>query len=330
MDYTLISSKDLVNDYNRRYVPEGESIDESFLRSIADDTLSKIMTNQTRMFGIVQIPIKDFKGTLPKNYVSDLQAAYRVKNNYHQHTEITQFVQRIPGNKCHLEINVRCPVCHKDQCTCGKILAQVDVDAVWRMSNPEYTAAASKFFADFVNTGRYRYEPFGEGYFLMKRTTNNWFSMSYYLGECVNILPTTAIEYKIVNGSIITNFEQGEVVLAYLGEHLDDDGYKLVPNNTRVIEAIMTACMYAAMERKYYITLAQDTRIALDRLTQELEIKIKRARIEIDSPEFSEFISIIQNDWRKMYNPYYWYNAGAPQPDAYNPSNQYNYKTIDG
>ncbi len=57
MDYTLIPSSDILNDYITRYHPDGESIDESLFRAIADDTIYKIVGNQTKLFGIVIIDI---------------------------------------------------------------------------------------------------------------------------------------------------------------------------------------------------------------------------------------------------------------------------------
>ena len=199
MDYTLISSADLMTDYIQRYHPSGEALDESLFRSIADDTLSKVMTNQTRLFGIVLLEVKNFTAKLPKNYVSDIQAIFRLKKKMYPRVEVSQFIKRIPGNKCHLEINVKCPACHQEQCECGNVLYEADVDAIWRMSNPEYTAASSKFFSDYANTNSYRRDYIDDaGFKLMKRTQNNWFAIRYYVGDCVDILDTTPLEYKMV------------------------------------------------------------------------------------------------------------------------------------
>lgn len=329
MDYTLISHKDLINDYVTRYLPAGESIDESLFRSIADDTVYKIVGNSTKLFSMVWIDIKDFKGNLPKNYSVDIQAIFRFKEPIHKRVEITQMIQKIPGNNCSLEINLKCPACHQEKCSCGQIIAEIDVDRVWRMANPEYTAAASKFYSDSFNP--LSYSRLGSSimeefrFKLMKRTRDNWFSMNYYLGDCVHLTDQDLVEYKIVNGKIITNFQEGEVILAYLGDHLDIDGYRMAPNNPRAIEAILTAVAHANMQKKFYTQLDQNTRLALQMLTQELELKISRARTQLNFPTYNEFISALQNDWRKMFNPLYWYKGGKASPDDYDPSNEYNF-----
>ena len=327
MDYTLIPSSDILNDYITRYHPDGESIDESLFRAIADDTIYKIIGNQTKLFGIVIIDIKNFTGQLPKNYSSDIQAVFRLKPEKYRRVEITQMIQDIPGNECKLEINLKCPACHREHCSCGDVIAQVNVDRIWRMANPEYIAAASKFYTDSFNPLSDNLHHLHEDsrFKLMKRTTDNWFSIRYYVGDCVRLLPTMAIEYKIVNGKVITNFEEGQVMMAYLGDHLGEDGYKLVPNNPRAIEAVMSAFKHILMERRFLIQLDQNSRMALQMLTQEMEIKIQRARTELNFPEYNEFIAAIQGDWRKMYNPQYWHNGGRARPDHYNPSNDYNF-----
>lgn len=326
MDYTLIPASDLIADYLRYYHPKGEPLDESLFYAIADDTVSKITTAQTRLLGIVMLDVKNFTATLPKNYRSDLQAVYRFNTKPRSRQEISQFIKRIPGNQCHLEINVKCPACHQEQCECGNVLYEADVDTIWRMSNPEYTAAASKFFNDYANMNNPRQHVFEDFKFkIMKRTTNNWFSTRYYLGECVDIVKERAMEYKIINGKMITNFEKGEVVLAYLGDHLDKNGYRLIPNLTRVIEAVLTAVAHAFLRKRYFTTLSQDSRMAYQIFSQELETKIRRARDEMDHPSYTELISILHSDWRKMFNPLHWHNAGAVSVDEFNPSNNYNY-----
>jgi len=320
MDYTLISSKDLISDYTRRYQAEGDPIDEGFIRSIIDDTVPKMVGKQLKKFSLALLDVKDNRTQLPKNYSHFLQAAYKTVDQIIPKEEVSQFVQGLPGNLCNLEINVKCPACKQDHCNCGKILYEVDVDKIWRMSNPEYTAAASKFFSDYYNPTRYRGYNYPSSFTLMDRSNDTWFGLNDL--TCKKDHAET-IEYKIYNGTMTTNFREGEVLLAYMAHDMDKDGYRLVPNVPRVIDAVLTAVIHAVMERRYYITLDRNVLQALDRLDRDKEVKITRARAEIAYPEYDEFVSILKTDWRKMFNPNYWHNAGKATPDKYNPGNNY-------
>lgn len=328
MDYKLITSDSLIGDYKRRYHNDNDPFDESLFKAICDDTLSKIKNENISKINIVHLDIKKFKARLPKNYIRDVQAIFRLhKVENYRYGYISQMIQSIPGSECNLEINVKCPACHQLECNCGKVIAEIDVDYMWRMSNPEYIAAASRFFHDYANPTKPSLNNwFDNSWYLMTRTVNNWFATNYYLGECKNIKADTNIEYKVVNGEIITNFEEGEVILVYFGENLDKDGYKLVPDNTRVIEAIYSSVAHATMAKKFYTQLTPDTRLAYQMLSQEMEIKIKRASGELDFPEVTEMVSLIQNDFRRLFDPQWWYRGGNKVPDSYNPSNNYNYK----
>lgn len=325
MHYTLIPSKDLLNDYIMRFHAEGKPLDESLFRAIADDVTYKIIGDQTKKFGIVYLDIKNFKSKLPKNFTKDLAAIFRFKPKHFQHTEIVQMVQKIPGSKCDLEINLKCPSCKQERCNCGKVIVDLDADRIWRMANPEYTAAASKFYSDSFNSIFPKHNRVCDnGFKRMYPTTNNWFNINYYIGDCERIIDTTVIEYKIINGEIITNFEEGQVVLAYLGDHLDEEGYRLVPNNPLAVEAITTSVKLSELEKRYYNELTPDLRQAVDRLTQDSRYKIARARTELNFPSYTELIAAIQTSF-KMDNSNYYLRDGLDYPDKFNSSNTYSH-----
>jgi hypothetical protein len=319
-----ITSDALINDYIRRYGSDNESIDESLFKAVVDDTLTKIVPKQYNKIDIVTIEIRNNKGRLPKNYIEDIQCVFRLKPKLHMVERISEIKLEIPGVKCHQEITIKCPLCHQENCHCGKPIMELDTDLIWRMTHPEHIAAMSKFFADFYNpeksTDR---NVLDSRWYLMRRTVDNWFATKYYSKTC-KMHECKAIEYRIVGGDIIVNFDEGQVMLAYFGENLDEYGYRMIPNEPRVIDALMTAVLHLNMSKKFFKELTPDLRIALNMLDMKLEREILRARVELDWPTYNELISICQNVLRKMFDPYHWYSGGMTQADQYNPSNNYN------
>lgn len=319
-----ISSDSIINDYIRRYGSDTEPIDDSFIKSIVDDTLSKIVPKALQKIDIVHINIKNFRGKLPKNYSSDLQALFRLKKDKRNETRIVGLSYEIEGINCKTEVTTKCSLCHQEQCWCPKHIMEIKPDIFWKMSNPEFFAATSKFFSDFYNQEKwYHGDNRDNKFYLMSRTTDNWFAIKYYTKDCDKV-DGKAIEYKILEDNILTNFEEGEVLLCYFGEYLDENGYKKLPEDPRVIEALMTAILHAVISKKYYTQLTPDLRLALDRLDSKLEKDILRARVELDTPDYNELLAICQNVLRKMFDPFHWYSGGMRQPDVYNPSNNYN------
>lgn len=322
MEY--ISSDSILNDYIRRYSSDTEPVDDSFMKSIMDDTLTKIVPKEIKKIDIVYLDIKNFKAKLPKNFISDIQGVFRLKPEFHPVTKISEIQYTIPGVKCSTETTVKCSICHQEQCWCGKPIMEIDADMFWRMNNPEHVAVLSKFFSDFYNQEKwYHGNVLDNKFYLMHKSIDNWFAKKYYTKDC-NKSDCKAIEYKIIDRDIITNFDEGEVLLCYFGEYLDENGYRKVPNEPRVIEALMTAILHATISKKYYTTLTPDLRLALDRLDSKLERDIMRARVELDLLDYNQLVSICQNILRTVFDPYYWYSGNMKKPDDYNPSNNYN------
>jgi hypothetical protein len=100
---------------------------------------------------IVHINIKNFRGKLPKNYSSDLQALFRLKKDKRNETRIVGLNYEIEGINCKTEVTTKCSLCHQEQCWCPKHIMEIKPDIFWKMSNPEFFAATSKFFSDFYN-----------------------------------------------------------------------------------------------------------------------------------------------------------------------------------
>lgn len=62
--------------------------------------------------------------------------------------------------------------------------------------------------------------------------------------------PTMA-GYRIGDGYIYTNFDEGEIEISYTAFVTDDDGLPMVPDSERFIEAVVSYCNYQIAKRLY-------------------------------------------------------------------------------
>lgn len=297
MDLGYISIKTVIEDW-LDFTGEQDQVKESVILKIADDTVQKITKAENQDLRIVRLDIKDYQAELPKGFRAVAQVMYRDKTpKCVTREEIVEWSQKVWGSECELKINLECPECHEDSCNCSTDVAIVDVDRVWQDSHPELYA--SKRYM-------YNYGRLSDGgknpcydFRLMKRTSNNFFSAPYHIPGCPNINFDCTAEYDITLPKIVTNFKDGEVLLSYMSAVLDSEGYHMIPNHPRVLEAIF----YGIEERMLWRKMRMDPNGKYDRLYSEAvrkkneSIIMARSAITIPSPD--KWNQFLQNHWKK-------------------------------
>jgi len=244
MDLEYISIKSVLEDYVD-FAGEELQLKESVVLKVADDTMSKIMTGENLDFRIARLEVKNFQAMLPKGFKMVVQAAYRDSTpRYITREQVVGWQQKVWGTDCKLNITLECPDCHQEICNCSNDVVIVEADDFWRDSHPEFVANKFKHFYNYGNLG----EPMGmpcEGFKLLKRTSNSFFSTKYHIPGCVNLSFDCDYEYDIAPPKMILNFKEGEILLAYMSIAYDSDGYRMIVNHPRVHEALF----YAISER---------------------------------------------------------------------------------
>jgi hypothetical protein len=140
----------------------------------------------------------------------------------------------------------------------------------------------------------------------MRPTSNHFFNIPYHIGDCVNVSVDTEIEYHIEKPNIITNFKKGDILLSYVGVHLDKDGYRFIPNEPIVFRAINQYIEERFAFIQYRKSKEQKDRIYWQQQLELAEKFIARARNQIQTPDFDEFWRFVQQHWSRLLPNYKW------------------------
>jgi len=298
MNLPYISIRTVLEDYIDLSGDELQ-VPESVVLKIANDTLSKIVTGENLDLRIARLDVKNHQATLPNGFKSVIQAMYKDKTpKCVTREEVIEYTQKIWGTDCELKISMECPECHKDTCECNSDVLIVEADRVWQDTHPEFYAS-KRYMHNFGRVGEVGYNPCQE-FKLMKRTSNNFFSASYHIPGCVNINFDSAVEYDISPPRIILNIKEGEILLSYLSEVLDNNGYRMVPNHPRVHEALRFA-IDSALSWKMFLKTGDNKYANINQLAERKKNDaIVMARSAIQTPDYDRWIQYLQNHWKKM------------------------------
>ena len=344
MKTEFVSIKNAVQDFLQDLKIRHEEVDENLLIKWAADCSKWFHTDQQLRHRVLILQIENSRARLPDDYSILAQAAAnpiirpkcdctkepdspccteirnpRAKGRPKTRIEeVSQWVASSLKEECHLEINVICPKCHKDKCSCGMNAIEIDVDRLWEMSHPEY------YYKHFTKVGRFGNGPGTDSFYtpkfqLMRYSTNDFFNIKNILTECPNVnCKDCSNEFIISLPYIEVDFQEGEVLLSYLGKMLDGDGEIMIPDHPDAHEAIQAHLRY-----KWY--LAEGTRLRdsflINLSNQALSRRdehIGYARASLEIPSAQEWKSWLQNSsWLKRIPNWQSDNAGKYIKDQY-------------
>jgi hypothetical protein len=307
----------------RRFTGFKGKLDKDDLLAFTNDALDRILPGEELIQQIVILPVTNYKCELPDNFKFVTQAAYRLdcENKSNPRVEISQLTQKILGSDCDLEINLNCPKCGIDDiCDCKTAIVTVDVDRIFESHNPAYHYQYANHFYrygtmndSFGPTSQYHSE-----FRLMRRTSSNFFNVPYHISECPNLNLDCNIEYSIDSGNMIVNFKEGEVLLSYLGDRMNEDGFRMLPNNPTVIRAISYCLAERYLYQQYLETLEQNKRVAWQMHVELTEKWITRARNELKTPEFDDMFDFVTGFIKRVVPKYdYWEDLGRRRKDSF-------------
>lgn len=307
-------------------------ISEDVILKWAHDGLGRIHTYSQKVHKIAVIPIEQYRGKLPGGFLYVVQAAYRIDPEGHR-TAREQIVQWTQGtldkSGCKLIIDLECPACHQTECSCETPVVTVDVDRMFEEAHPEYYYGYMKHFYAYGNTFQ-RGEVgscYTDQFKLMRRTSNEFYNIPYHIGDCVNFRVNSPVEYDISFPYISTSFKKGEVLLSYISEKTDEKGYRMVPNTTAAIEAVLACIDERIAYRDWRKTKNPQRRVDWLTLDAYRSKKIGQATGELKMPDQDKWKNFLATHWkqsipfwnydrsRNLFNPnetdngYYWANV---------------------
>jgi hypothetical protein len=129
----------------------------------------------------------------------------------------------------------------------------------------------------------------------------------YHLKECAADADSFA-EYSVKSGFIHTNFPEGDILLSYYSQNLDDEGYLMVPDDSRIITALTAYLEQQAAYKEYIQKKDQASRIYYTDMKQNWNMKLSSARSsyllsEIDMQELSK---ILVNLYKFEHAEHFW------------------------
>lgn len=294
-----VSIKNVVLDWVQDNELQHEEINEPVLIKWAVDCMGWVKTPNQLKHRIVVLPVVNSRAELPDDLELITQAAANVEKDkpVTRREQIVQWVQGTLEKDCDLEINLICPTCKKTSCGCKGAAIEVDVDRIWEMAHPEI------YYSHFTRVGRFGYGPGQNGvssyytpeFELMRYSTKDYFKLQHLVTECPNVSCDTCNHEFIIDPPYIeVDFEEGEVLLSYLGKVLDEDGEIMIPDHPDVHEAIGHHLDY-----KYYRIKAKKGDQNAARISAEAKMmreeSLAMARSSLEMPSYDEFKSFIEN-----------------------------------
>lgn len=320
MKTTMLTVNECIGEYLDATGHEGE-LDEIYLKKCLSDGASRLHTFQQYKHMVEVFDVYDYKFKLPLNFKYIIQAACRVEPPLPIAREaISKMTQKVLGTGCEIQIDVKCPACHSEPCACDdRKVVEVDVNRIWETANPQYfTRYMQHYYMHGGNTGRGYRSLYHDDFILMKKSSGSFWNIPYHINGCLNLRVESGYEYNVEPPNMIVNFKEGEVLVGYIAEQTDAEGYLLIPETPQAIQAVI---WYAA-ERMAFLKYSQAPSQATERFWKNMyqmrEIHIGRAKNELRMYSEDEFLQFVDNYWRKAV-PYrnFMRNLNRNAPDAF-------------
>lgn len=332
MTTDFLNLKTIVPDY--KDLIGSESLDSNVYGGISEnqilkyghDAIGLISTATQKVQRIAVIPIDQYKGKLPRGFLAVVQAAYREEPEKHcSREQIVKWTQdTFDKSGCKIEIELVCPACSNVECSCEQSFVEVDVNRIYEEAHPEYYYGYMKHFYNYGNTFS-RGERgccYTDEFKLMRRTSNVFYNVPYHIGECVNFNVNSPVEYDIdFSGDalyISTTFKKGEVLLSYISEKTDNTGYRMVPNTTKCIEAVLTYIDERMAYTAWRKSMDPGRRVDWQVLHALRSEKIGKAVAELKMPDQDKWKNFLATTWKQPI-PFWHYDKSR---NLYNPREQ--------
>lgn len=215
---------------------------------------------------------------------------------------VVQWLQGCTEGECHMEINLVCPKCNHNPCSCDGSVIHLDVDRLWEMAHPEI------FYKNYSRLGRFGYGPmYGtrkSKFTLMRVASNDFWNLKQFISNCPMVdCKDCYNSFKVDLPYITTDFEKGEILVSYLGLKTDENGDLMVPDHPDVMAAIFWQLESKWWYRKYRGTTDRSEfqiyRDKYQNAEQQKERHIGLANSALQIPDQLSFKNFLENVWLK-------------------------------
>lgn len=276
------------------------------VRKIISDFARKLETDEQLIHRIVLINIDDYQAALPDDLGIILQVSFKEEinstRNHHSKIEIKEWVEKTYDD-CNLKISIDCPKCNQKECDHNECIT-INVDDIWRQQHPEYMYMKMDHMYRWggMNKGNIPTSCYNSEFKIIKYVQHYYSNSNHHIGGCTNLdkrLGATDIEYSINDNIIKVNRQKGDLLIAYMGKNLCENGYNKVPDLPEVIEAIRWYYEELTSWKEFRKTKQQNDLVAFKQ-AQINRLKMQGVALEkLQTPTYTAWMSFLANRWKR-------------------------------
>lgn len=294
------------NEYNGK-------IKEELLFRWASRASGLITGVECYSFQVALIDVRNYVGHVPP-YLKSIYLAGCVAdfNMKWSREEMRSWTYDAFGTDCEIEVNVKCPNCKNLSCDCSAPVIELDMDQLYREQRPYLTHVNYDHFVGYsaAQTDGVARMGMNEKFTLMfpQVSDSAWWNTEYYLGVCASLGPNRSgyYSFKIDEDKFITDLQEGQVLISYLGERRTPDGYRLIPNVEIVVEAVGAYIDLKVLSKLYNFGGNQTDRLRVydaERKWKELRAE---AKTKLRMPSSAEWEALTKKHWHIRPDRYHY------------------------
>lgn len=284
---------------------EQTDLNDSVLLKWGEQKAQEVITDEQLSHNISWLTVENYKATKPKNVKIILEVAYKKEKPKDsckaKGIQITQYVQDTHEG-CTVEYNVKCNKCKEVSCNCVKEDVIFEIDSRVAARRPEI------YYDNYLRAGR-----FGEGYsiytpsfkILPHAKAKGLHNIKNHIPNCPMFTLKGEDWYVMDGDHFEVSFEQGELLVSYMGTKLDENGDLMVPDHPYAYDAITEFMIYKYYRKQYLEKRDPSDRAIYSEAFQLSNLATQRARNTLNIPDFNSFLSYWANNaWVKMDSAY--------------------------
>lgn len=331
-----ISSKQIIGEYIIKYKPKNE-FDEDSAILLIESAINELLTADNYSVYITHEQIYNNKAKLPSNFKYPLQVAYRsakTRKDIYSKADVFQKLKFSFSENCKANLDYNCKFCHKHECDCGEYqIFPLELNTNKQSPNNaiDISHSYSKFLIGYTKYNNTCVSKLDKNFEIIKPSYNYFFNLPNIIKNCNIPNLNTRFEYRIQDGIIEVNDTNnyGEVLIAYLGKKIDEDGLLMIPNERLYIDAVVARLAEGFALIEYTQSQTQSSRIFWMDMSAVATKKVARARNFFKIPNMDSWDEFMNLVWLKRI-PYdnIEDKSWRYQPDQYFPQTNGNNYTV--
>lgn len=297
MEY--ISLKSALNDY---FIGTGkkEEVNEDALLQWAADCLNKIGNFRQYNYNVVVLQVSNYKAKLPKDFIAVDALYFRYGSTcYDSSLELSEVIVPALEEQCNITVTRTCEGC------CGTPIVETDASQYLSQNFPWMG------YSSVVMTSNIYRNKLQNEFIPMKLGDRS--IVKLHLSDCINIQVNSDIIYSIKDNYIVSTEREGTIILFYLGQKVDEEGYPMIPNKVEYVEAIFYYLNMKSAWVDYSGDKSQQSRLFFSDAKNLSDVAIARCIASMNTPTWEE-AKVIADMWRQR----------IPQTNLYGSNMDYN------